>query len=53
MRAVFILSLAVATVSLHAAQTELFKTISHGAAVDLKSNLDPEKNTIVEFYADW
>ena len=36
-----------------AAQDAPAKIVSHGQAVDLNSVLASDKNTVVEFYADW
>ncbi len=47
------LLLSAVTLNASAAQDAPAKVISHGQAVDLKSVLAADKNTVFEFYADW
>ena len=51
--AIVLTTLACPTLFAAVAKEPSAKTVSHGQAVDLKSVLDPSKNTVVEFYADW
>ena len=55
MRTAFTVTLLLCALALHAraAQDAPAKIISHGQAVDLKSVLAADKNTVIEFYADW
>ena len=53
MRILLVLGFITIAASLQAAQEPVVKTISHGEKVELAKYLDPTRNTIVEFYADW